>query len=145
VIEAGSSARYFEFEQLAYAPSVSQVATRAAGTICRSPSHVLFQAARLSDRPVGGDKIAVLLFLSQRHLNLNGMNFDRTIAEIERLERIFAMADSRPLSASDLAAVNRGHDDKLAYSPWFRLWQRYGVCCRTESNISTKPNIKGTT
>lgn len=61
---------------------------------------------------------------------LSGMNIDRTIAEIEYLERIFNERDTRPLSASDLAAANRSHDDKLANSPWFRLWQQYGICCR---------------
>jgi hypothetical protein len=43
--------------------------------------------------------------------------------------------DTRPLNASDLAAANGRHDDKLANSPWFRLWQRYGVCCRAESPL----------
>jgi hypothetical protein len=57
----------------------------------------------------------------------------QTIAEIEWLERIFTVPDTRPLSPSDLAAANRRHDDMLAQSPWFRLWQRYGVCCRPES------------
>lgn len=61
------------------------------------------------------------------------MDAEQTITEIERLERLFAMPDTRPLSASDLAAANRRHDGKLANSPWFRLWQRYGVCCRPES------------
>jgi len=61
------------------------------------------------------------------------MDTEQTIAEIERLERIFAVPDTRPLSASDLAAANRRHDETLAHSPWFRLWQRYGVCCRGES------------
>jgi hypothetical protein len=23
----------------------------------------------------------------------------------------------------------------LAHSPWFRLWQHFGVCCRTESPV----------
>jgi hypothetical protein len=59
------------------------------------------------------------------------MNAEQTISEIERLEGIFALPDVRPLSASDLAAANRRHDDMLAHSPWFRLWQRYGVCCRS--------------
>jgi len=63
------------------------------------------------------------------------MDAEQTIAEIERLERIFAVPDTRPLSPSDLAAANRRHDDKLANSPWFRLWQRYGVCCRAESPV----------
>jgi len=59
------------------------------------------------------------------------MDAEQTIAEIERLERIFAVPDTRPLSASDLSDVNRRHDDMHAQSPWFRLWQRYGVCCRS--------------
>jgi len=61
------------------------------------------------------------------------MDAERNIAEIEYLERIFAVPDTRPLSASDLAAANRRHDEQQASSPWFRLWQRYGVCCRAES------------
>jgi hypothetical protein len=60
------------------------------------------------------------------------MDTERTIDEIEWLEQIFAVPDTRPLSQSDLAATNRRHDDKLAHSPWFRLWQSYGVCCRPE-------------
>ena len=63
------------------------------------------------------------------------MDAEQTIAEIKWLERIFAVPDTRPLSASDLSAANRRHDDKLASSPWFRLWQRYGVCCRAESPV----------
>ena len=63
------------------------------------------------------------------------MDVERVITEIESLERIFAVPDTRPLSASDLSAANRRHDEKLANSPWFRLWQRYGVCCRTEAPI----------
>jgi hypothetical protein len=60
------------------------------------------------------------------------MDADQTIAEIERIERIFALRDARPLSPSDLAAANRRHDEMLANSPWFRLWQHFGVCCRPE-------------
>jgi hypothetical protein len=60
------------------------------------------------------------------------MDPEQTIAEIECLEGIYAQPDTRPLSPSDLAALNRRHDDMLAHSPWFQLWQRYGVCCRTE-------------
>jgi len=63
------------------------------------------------------------------------MDAEQTIAEIESLERIFAVPDTRPLSASDLSAANRRHDEKQANSPWFRLWQRYGVCCRSESPL----------
>jgi hypothetical protein len=58
------------------------------------------------------------------------MDAERTIAEIEWLERVYEAPDTRPLSASDISAANRRHDDMLAHSPWFRLWQQYGVCCR---------------
>jgi len=68
------------------------------------------------------------------------MDAEQTIAEIEWLERIFAEPDTRPLSGSDLAAANRRHDDKLAQSPWFRLWQQYGVCCR--NNAEGKLRLK---
>ncbi len=63
------------------------------------------------------------------------MDPEQTITEIELLERFFAVPDTRPMSASDLSAANRRHDEKLANSPWFRLWQRYGVCCRSESPV----------
>ena len=63
------------------------------------------------------------------------MDAEQTIAEIECLERIFAVPDSRPLSPSDLEAANRRHDEMLAHSPWFRLWQGYGVCCRTQAPV----------
>jgi hypothetical protein len=43
--------------------------------------------------------------------------------------------DTRPLSLSDIAAANRQHDEALAHSPWFRLWQHFGVGCRTESPV----------
>jgi hypothetical protein len=61
------------------------------------------------------------------------MDAEPTIAEIDWLERIFAEPDNRPLCTSDLAAANRRHDEMLAHSPCFRIWQRYGVGCRTES------------
>jgi hypothetical protein len=61
------------------------------------------------------------------------MDAEQTIAEIEWVERIFALPDARPLSPSDLAAANRRHDEMLAHSPWFRLWQQFGVCCRGEA------------
>ena len=70
--------------------------------------------------------------LVARASNLSGMNIDRTIAEIEYLERIFVVPDTRPLSPSDLSAANRKHDEMLAHSPWFRIWQRYGICCRPQ-------------
>jgi hypothetical protein len=70
------------------------------------------------------------------------MDAEQTIAEIEQLERIFAAPDARPLSASDLSAANRQHDKKLAHSPWFRLWQRYGVCCRSESPVTRLGDVE---
>ena len=73
---------------------------------------------------------------------LSGVDTEQIIAEIERLERIFAAPDTRPPNASDLAAANRKHDDKLAYNPWFRLWQRYGVCCRPEPPIVSLGKIE---
>jgi hypothetical protein len=63
------------------------------------------------------------------------MDAEQTIADIELLESIFTVPDTRPLSLSDLAAANRRHDDMLAHSPRFRLWQRYGICCRAESPV----------
>jgi len=61
------------------------------------------------------------------------MDIERTIDDIQQLEEMFETPDIRPLNASDLSALNRRHDEKLAHSPWFQLWQRYGLCCRMES------------
>jgi hypothetical protein len=63
------------------------------------------------------------------------MDTEQTISEIEWLEPTFAVPDTRPLSPSDLSAANRRHDEMLAHSPWFRLGQRHGVCCRSESSV----------
>jgi len=63
------------------------------------------------------------------------MDVERTIQEIEQLQEMFEAPDTRPLSSSDVEAANRRHDEMLAHSPWFRLWQRYGVCCRTEPPV----------
>jgi hypothetical protein len=71
------------------------------------------------------------------------MDAEQTIAEIERLERIFAVPDIRLLSASDISAANRRHDEMNAHSPWFRLWQRYGVCCHPESPALRLDGIEG--
>jgi hypothetical protein len=65
----------------------------------------------------------------------DGMDIERTIDDIEQLEEMFETPDIKPLNASDLVALNRRHDEMLAHSPWFRLWQRYGVCCRHESPV----------
>jgi hypothetical protein len=63
------------------------------------------------------------------------MDAERIIDDIEQLQEMFEAPDIRPLSASDISAANRRHDEMLAHSPWFQLWRRYGVCCRTESPV----------
>jgi hypothetical protein len=63
------------------------------------------------------------------------MDVERIINDIEQLQEMFEAPDIRPLSASDISAANRRHDEMLAHSPWFKLWQHYGVCCRTESPV----------
>ena len=69
----------------------------------------------------------------------DGMDVERIIDDIEQLQEMFEAPDIRPLSASDISAANRRHDDMLAHSPWFRLWQQYGVCCRSESPVIQLP------
>lgn len=61
------------------------------------------------------------------------IDIERIIDEIEQLPEMFEAPDMRPLSASDISAANRRHDEMLANSPWFRLWQHFGLCCRTET------------
>ena len=67
------------------------------------------------------------------------MDIERIINEIEQLQEMFEAPDTRPFSASDISAANRRHDEMLARSPWFRLWQQYGVCCRTEAPVLRLP------
>lgn len=71
------------------------------------------------------------------------MEVERVISQVEWLERVFALPDTRPLNARDIAAANRRHDEMLAQSPWFRLRQRYGVCCRSESTSVRFGEIEG--
>jgi hypothetical protein len=52
---------------------------------------------------------------------------EQIIAEIELLERISALPDTRPLSVSDREAANRRHDEMCARNPWFRVWQQFGL------------------
>lgn len=61
------------------------------------------------------------------------MDAEQTIAEIESLERIYALRDNRPPQASDISAANQRHDQNLATSPWFKLWRDFGVCCRPQA------------
>ncbi len=55
------------------------------------------------------------------------MNLEKAIAEIEWLERLYLLLDTRPLQLSDHCAANQRHDEMYAHNPWFRLWKRYGV------------------
>jgi hypothetical protein len=61
------------------------------------------------------------------------MDVERIIDEIEQLQGMFEAPDIRPLSPSGISAANRRHDEMLVHSPWFRLWQHFGVCCRGEA------------
>ncbi len=64
------------------------------------------------------------------------MDVEKTITDVEWLERIFALPDTRRPRLADREATNRKHDDMHAANPWFRLWKRYGVCTRTEPDSS---------
>jgi hypothetical protein len=70
------------------------------------------------------------------------VDVEQVISEIERLERLFEAPDPRPLTSSDILAANRRHDEMLARSPWFRLWQQYGICCRTAAPVLQLPDKK---
>ena len=45
------------------------------------------------------------------------MDVERIIDDIEQLQEMFEAPDIRPLSASDISAANRRHDEMLAHSP----------------------------
>jgi hypothetical protein len=57
----------------------------------------------------------------------NKMNLENAITEIEWLERLYLLLDTRPLQLSDRCAANQRHDEMYANNPWFRLWKRYGI------------------
>jgi hypothetical protein len=61
------------------------------------------------------------------------MDVERIIDDIEQLQEMFEAPDIRPLSASDISAANRKHDEMLAHSPWFWLWQR--LACVAEPSL----------
>ena len=67
------------------------------------------------------------------------MDIERIIDDIQQLEEMFEAADIRPLTETDISAANRRHDEMLAHSPWFKLWQSYGICCRTEDPAIQRP------
>ncbi len=61
------------------------------------------------------------------------MDVERILDEIEQLQQMLEAPDIRPLRAIAISAANQRHDDAVAHSRWFRLWQRYGVCSRGEA------------
>jgi len=67
------------------------------------------------------------------------MDVEKNISEIEWLERIFALPDTRRPRLADREAGNLKHDDMYAANPWFRLWKRYGVCTRAQSTQACDP------
>jgi hypothetical protein len=60
------------------------------------------------------------------------MDVEKTIADIERLEQIHSLPDTRPITLSDREVANRMHDEIYANNPWFKLWRRYGVSSNNE-------------
>jgi len=67
------------------------------------------------------------------------MDVERIIDDVRQLEEMFEAPDIRPLTASDVSAANRRHDAINANSPWFRLWQDFGICCRPEPPVVQLP------
>ena len=67
------------------------------------------------------------------------MDIERIIDDVQQLEEMFEAPDIRPFSAHDISAANRRHDEALSSSPWFRLWQHFGVCCRPETPVIRLP------
>ena len=55
------------------------------------------------------------------------MDPERTIDDIELLERIYTLPDHRPITPADREAANRKHDNAIATNPWFRVWQSFGL------------------
>ncbi len=55
------------------------------------------------------------------------MDVEKTIAEIELLESIYSLQDTRSQTLAERYAVNQRHDEALAANPWFRLWRHFGV------------------
>jgi len=55
------------------------------------------------------------------------VDVEKTISDIELLERLYALADGRGISVSDREAANRRHDEMCASNPWFKVWQQFGL------------------
>jgi hypothetical protein len=70
---------------------------------------------------------------------LSRMDIERIINDIEQIEEMFERPDIRPFREADIVAANRRHDAALAASPWFKLWQSYGLCCRNADPVVQRP------
>jgi len=55
------------------------------------------------------------------------VDVEKTISDIELLERIYVLPDNRAFSAADREAANRRHDQMCASNPWFKVWQQFGL------------------
>jgi hypothetical protein len=55
------------------------------------------------------------------------MDREKAIADIELLEYLYALPDSRPISLADIEAANQRHDEMHSRNPWFRVWQQFGL------------------
>jgi hypothetical protein len=60
-----------------------------------------------------------------------GLSAPATTERVRRLEERKVICG---LSRRNRIRSSR-NDEMLANSPWFQLWQRYGVCCRTEFSV----------
>src|ERR1700687_2230926 len=70
--------------------------------------------------------VAVLMLDMETEWTLNAL-----LTRLSSYRKCSKAPDIRPLSANDISAANRRHAESNSHSPWFRLWQRYGVCCRS--------------
>ena len=55
------------------------------------------------------------------------MDHEKAIVDIELLECLYALPDTRPFSLADIEAANRQHDEMHSGNPWFRVWQQFGL------------------
>ena len=72
------------------------------------------------------------------------MDVERIIDDIEQLQEMFEAPDIRPLSASDISAANRRHDEMLAHNSRFRIEQNESVPdSSSHGTLSEQPSPKG--
>jgi hypothetical protein len=62
----------------------------------------------------------MISFSFVEHFTQDPMNAEKTIAEVEWLEGIYSLPDTRPLKLADRHAANQRHDETYADNPWFR-------------------------